>query len=325
MINENKSADTRSPQVFLAVTTVLSCAALAWFVWHSFNDYHDAKATIERDFRVVELHGTIKHLDEVLTMSARMAAATADLSWESRYLAFEPRLDAAIKEAMMLTPEAIATEAAAKTDEANLRLVEMEHLAFDHLRQGKNEEAKRILFSDQYQEQKRIYAQGMAEFAGGLSRAANASLQRKQHWALAHLLAMGLLMALMVGSWFVTFRATRKWINVITSSNRRLGDQTVELNRLNRTLDEKVNIRTEELASVNKALQAEVAERRRTEEELRKGMTELEQFNRLAVGREQRMIELKHEVNQAADKAGLEQPYDLSFASSHQDADGHVA
>ncbi len=98
MINENKSADTRSPQVFLAVTTVLSCAALAWFVWHSFNDYHDAKATIERDFRVVELHGTIKHLDEVLTMSARMAAATADLSWESRYLAFEPRLDAAIKD-----------------------------------------------------------------------------------------------------------------------------------------------------------------------------------------------------------------------------------
>ena len=191
--------------------------------------------------------------------------------------------------------------------------------------QGRNEDAKRVLFSDQYQEQKLIYAQGMAEFADGLSRAANASLEHKRRWALGHALAMGLLVPLMAGSWFITFRATRKWISAITHRNRRLADQAVELNDLNRTLDENVNARTAELAAVNKALQAEVAEHERTEEQLRKRMTELQQFNRLAVGREQRMIELKGEVNRAAGKAGLEQPYDLSFALSHQDTDGDVA
>ncbi len=45
----------------------------------------------------MQLRGTIIHPDEVLTMSARMAAATGNLWWEERYRGFEPRLDAAIE------------------------------------------------------------------------------------------------------------------------------------------------------------------------------------------------------------------------------------
>ncbi len=45
-------------------------------------------------------------------------------------------------------------------------------------------------------------------------------------------------------------------------------------------------------------------------------MAEREKLNRLAVGRELRMIELKREVNEAARKAGLSEPYDLSFAEA---------
>ena len=34
--------------------------------------------------RVTQLSGTIRHLDEVLTMSARMSAATGNPAWEAR-------------------------------------------------------------------------------------------------------------------------------------------------------------------------------------------------------------------------------------------------
>ncbi|MFZ0485340.1 MAG: hypothetical protein WAL93_18280, partial [Desulfobacterales bacterium] len=65
-------------------------------MWKS---YEKDKTTKERNFKIEELRGIIIHLDEVLTMSARMAAATGDLRWEERYRSFEPKLDAAIKKA----------------------------------------------------------------------------------------------------------------------------------------------------------------------------------------------------------------------------------
>ncbi|MCK4274911.1 MAG: PAS domain S-box protein [Phycisphaerae bacterium] len=53
----------------------------------------------------------------------------------------------------------------------------------------------------------------------------------------------------------------------------------------------------------------EAIERKQAEEELRR-------FNRQAVGREERMIELKREVNEMTRKAGAAPPYNLAFAES---------
>ena len=58
----------------------------------------------------------------------------------------------------------------------------------------------------------------------------------------------------------------------------------------------------------------DITERKKRKEEIRKYITELEQFNRLAVDRELRMIELKREVNELYERLGEEPPYDLSFA-----------
>ena len=49
-------------------------------------------------------------------------------------------------------------------------------------------------------------------------------------------------------------------------------------------------------------------------EQLEKLLDEFDQFNRMAIGREQRMIELKRQVNVMAPEAGVRPPYDLSFA-----------
>jgi len=87
-------------------------------------------------------------------------------------------------------------------------------------------------------------------------------------------------------------------------------------------LEAKVKERTSELAEANKGLQAEVADRKRVQEQLSRRMRQLEQFNRLAVGREQRMIELKREVNEMARKAGAAPPYDLGFVEDPEPAPG---
>ncbi len=57
------------------------------------HQYRVAKTVGSQNSRLQGLSGIITHLGEVLTMSARMGAATGDLKWEERYLGFEPQLD----------------------------------------------------------------------------------------------------------------------------------------------------------------------------------------------------------------------------------------
>ncbi|MHB9045371.1 MAG: c-type heme family protein [Pirellulales bacterium] len=67
-----------------------------------------------------------------------------------------------------------------------------------------------------------------------------------------------------------------------------------------------------------KVLQAvirDITSRRRMEENVRRTMQELERFNRLAVGREQKMIELKNEVNQLLCSLGREEKYRIHPAN----------
>lgn len=150
------------PIRFLAIVCVLTAAVLLWLGGGSYRLYRADKVTKECDARIEQLRGRIVHLDEVLTMSARMAAQTGDLNWEERYHRFEPKLDEAIKEAKTLASEAYSGEAAAQTDAANIALIEAENRAFDLVRQGHLEEAQAVLFGNEYARQKRIYAQGMA-------------------------------------------------------------------------------------------------------------------------------------------------------------------
>jgi len=66
----------------------------------------------------------------------------------------------------------------------------------------------------------------------------------------------------------------------------------------------------------------DITERKRVEEELQKYMAELEGFNRLAVGRELKMIELKREVNGLCKRIGEKPRYDLSFVDAEDEIGG---
>ena len=62
-------------------------------------------------------------------------------------------------------------------------------------------------------------------------------------------------------------------------------------------------------------------ERTEADRRLKESLAELARFNRQAVGRELRMIELKREVNEMAERAGVDPPYDLSFVDDPEKGD----
>src|SRR5262245_41204255 len=99
-MTRNPARKARSPIRPLSTAWLITLATLAAFLWCAFDSYRSFTETAKRNLRVQELRGQIIHLDEVLTMSARMCALTADPSWEARYRRFEPQLDDAIKEVL---------------------------------------------------------------------------------------------------------------------------------------------------------------------------------------------------------------------------------
>ena len=205
------------PIIIVTFIFVLTCVAMIWLGWNALSSYYTTQKGMENYLKIEKLRHTIIHLDEVLTMSARMAAATGNLRWEKRYRSFEPKLDAAIKETMRLVPEAYSGKAASYTDTANIRLVEMENQSFDLTRQGRIEEAKALLFSDEYEKQKGIYAQGMTQLATRLAVISSTSLKDAKQQVFLHIGFVFLLIPLLTIVWLVALRVVRNWMETLIS------------------------------------------------------------------------------------------------------------
>ncbi len=166
------------PQRAIGLALVLTSAmfiALGLQIWQS---YSDLTTTLASDFQLKELQGKIVHYDEVLTMSARMGAATGQLKWEYRYNEYAPKLDVAIKQASKIAPEVFISQAAKQTDQANVKLVAIEKHAFELIRNGKTEEASALLFSSEYTQQKLLYAEGMEHVLKRLQLRSQTNLTR---------------------------------------------------------------------------------------------------------------------------------------------------
>jgi PAS domain S-box-containing protein len=187
--------------------TMAIFVGLVWYTWRSYEYVKDAQT---RHFRTVELSGEIIHVDEVLTMSARMAAATGNLRWERRYRNFEPQLDTAIKEALELYPE--LSYATAQTDAANIKLVAMENKAFDFVREGDLEAAREVLYSEEYEKQKQIYSGGITQVAEEMRLEVQSNLRRHRRVALVTVGSVAFAMPLLVFVWFITLRILRRYI-----------------------------------------------------------------------------------------------------------------
>ncbi|MBN3961842.1 ATP-binding protein [Nostoc sp. NMS8] len=155
----------------VTVTVLLTLLLFIPQIWLNWQVYHSFNNITKYEFKLQTLSDEITYLDEVLTMSARMNAATGNFIWEQRYRQFEPKLDIAIKESIKLAPNAYKNEDAKIIDTANQRLVTMEYQSFDLVNKNQKEEAKLLLFSSEYENNKRIYANGVAQ------RKRNISLQ----------------------------------------------------------------------------------------------------------------------------------------------------
>ncbi len=193
----------------ISLATGLTLVFLAVLVWQSWLSYRDFQKLVTIGESINESNALIGQLDEALTMSARMAAATGDRKWEDRYLLLEPQLDAAIRKVKALAPDLAATKGAQKTDDANQVLVEMEYRSFKLIGEGRQDAARALLSSPEYEAAKHIYANGLQQIRISLSERSSSFLQVAQNRLTLTLIFMGSILPLLLVLWAWVIQTAR--------------------------------------------------------------------------------------------------------------------
>ena len=148
----------------------------------------------------------IRYYDELLTMSARLAAASGDQSYVQRYRRAVPELDAVIADALAVVPDAAGREAVDSTAQANQALIAQEERDFALLAAGNRTGAYAAVTSKRYAMLKLDYRAGMDRAAQRLKLSATRQQQdatRRQQMTLALGAGAAALLALL---WTLTAR-----------------------------------------------------------------------------------------------------------------------
>ncbi|MEH2206359.1 MAG: ATP-binding protein [Nostoc sp.] len=245
----------------ITVTVLLTLLLFIPQVWLNLQAYYNFNSITKNEFKLQRLSDEITYFDEVLTMSARMNAATGNTIWEKRYRQFEPKLDIAIKESIKLAPKAYKNEDAKKIDAANQRLVTMEYQSFDLVNKNQKEKAQQLLFSREYETQKQIYADGV------IKRRYNISLELQQKvdeyyqrilWAISESIIS---LAMLIPAWLLVLHLLQQYLKA-----KKIAQAALE--ETNSRLEMQVAERTAKLKHKNIQLQNTLQELQHTQVQL---------------------------------------------------------
>ncbi|BBD58244.1 integral membrane sensor signal transduction histidine kinase [Nostoc sp. HK-01] len=250
-----------TPSQLVAITVLLTLLLFIPQIWLNWQAYYNFNNLTQNEFRLQKLSDEIIYLDEVLTMSARMNAATGNLMWEKRYRQFEVKLDNAIQESIKLAPQAYNSKDAEKIDVANQQLVKMEYQSFDLVKKNKQQAAQQLLSSRKYETQKQIYADGVIKRKQNISLELQqqvAKYRQKIFWAI---LASIISLLLLIPAWLLVLNLLREYLKVKKNAQ-------VALEETNWILETKVAARTETLNQKNIQLEQTLQELKNTQVQL---------------------------------------------------------
>ncbi len=185
---------------------LLSTAALAYPVWQGWWSFQSLRTTEAQLQQVMGQEHFITYHDEVLTLSAKMAVATADKSWASHYEGFGPRPRPTFEDGWNISENEAVGADIILTAYAGDKLEAIEKKVLEHVTQGNQDLAATLLRSPEYQDQKQAYDRGMKAFITGVQKI----LENRRSEDIASIQRIGIIIGIIlpgiVFAWFVSHR-----------------------------------------------------------------------------------------------------------------------
>ena len=218
----------------LTVTLLVTCGLVF------ASRYRDILEIETTATRLTRLEGQIMRLDEILTMSARMAAATGDPQWEQRYHDYDEQLDTAVADVAAIAPDEFR-DIADRTQATDAALDAKEIQALVLSREGKRAEAAAV-FDAAYEQLKQRRERNMADLLAGISRAIAERLDDHRSSVIATVIASAAALVFLVLLWLHMLSLIRRYI-------RDRSDAEAALRKAHATLEARVEERTREAAA----------------------------------------------------------------------------
>jgi methyl-accepting chemotaxis protein len=216
--NSGAAAVPRLPLPMLLALLAVTVGLIGWLAWSKAGSDNAFEQGWTESIQISTHRGELALYDEVLTMSARMAAATGDSRWVEGYNATAPKLDQTIKDLLALSTPEMQQRLDEMTKSANDRLIALEAEALKKAADGDLSGAQAILNGQEYSEQKKLYAAGIAVFHDALAarieerKEATASEATRNFWLL---LAGGIAI---LAFWAMLVRTLQGWRKRIAAS-----------------------------------------------------------------------------------------------------------
>jgi signal transduction histidine kinase len=235
------------PKIMLIFTLPITTAIIIVLGWFNRNSFNNAELFIDHDFKLKQLTSIIIHLDEVLTMSARLGAESGDIQWEKRYLDYECKLDSILSEIKQLCPETFIYEKATLVDSVNIKLVKFEKQAFDLVRKGELDSAAMVLYSEEYEKNKKIYTDGIHMINQIINQDAQIRIKKLRKQGLISNVFIIFALFILSVFWIVSFRIMKNFLVEKTQINKLLNEQNKKL----QIAKEKSEEKEKQLAELN--------------------------------------------------------------------------
>jgi signal transduction histidine kinase len=212
---------------------------LAFFIYTQYRTFLNNITIARKQLQLNTLQGRILYLDEALIMSARTFVLTKDPQWNQRYRKLSAEFYSSISQFYTLFPGPI--EGKRELDASMSSLMNMQLQAFDLVSAGRPEEAKSLLFGEEYKKQQEVYSSGLRQLTTSLDQAVNDLMDQHYIQAKRTTLIRGIIVILIILTWTWFTRVSRKW--------RR------EIEKVNHTRTEEAIASAEKLKSANDQLQ----------------------------------------------------------------------
>ncbi len=148
--------------------SIVAVSAAVMIVINSFDLLDSYKNDSHLLVKLESNSNDIKYYDEVLTMSARMSAFTSEKKWEKRYNDAVIKLDDAIQQVTTSYPN--GNNKIKNIDNANQKLILMERKTFEYVTLSQQDEAIKLITSNQYNLQKELYSKGLSDLLAGIDQ-----------------------------------------------------------------------------------------------------------------------------------------------------------
>jgi signal transduction histidine kinase len=238
-VGSMKKIVSNIPKIMLFFTLPVTTAIIIALGWFNRNSFNNAESFIDHDFKLKQLTSIIIHLDEVLTMSARLAAESGDVQWEKRYIEYECKLDSALSEIKQLYPETFISEETILVDSANIKLVKFEKQALGLVRKGKQDSAAIILYSEEYEKNKKIYTDGIHKINQIINHDAQTRIKELRKQGLISNTFIIISLLILSTLWIISFLIMKNFLFEKTQINKLLNEQNKKLQIAKKKSEEK--------------------------------------------------------------------------------------